>query len=39
MVVQNIGYAVRQNWVKIDIWRKWYSTSEKVRILLGNIIT
>lgn len=36
--VQNVAYAVRQNWVKIDNWRKWYSTSEKIRILIGNIV-
>jgi hypothetical protein len=36
--VQNVGYAVRQNWVRVDIWRKWYSTSEKVRILIGNVV-
>jgi hypothetical protein len=38
LFVQNVAYAVRQNWVKIDVWRKWYSTSEKIRILIGNII-
>ena len=36
--VQNVAYAARQNWVKIDIWRKWYSTSEKIRILIGNVV-
>jgi hypothetical protein len=39
LFVQNVAYAVRQNWVKIDIWRKWYSTSEKLRIIIGNIVT
>lgn len=38
LFVQNVGYAVRQNWVKIDIWRKWYSTSEKIRIHIGNVV-
>lgn len=38
LFVQNVGYAVRQNWVRIDIWRKWYSTSEKIRILIGNVV-
>jgi hypothetical protein len=39
LVVQNVAYAVRQGWVKVDIWRKWYSTSEKLRIIIGNIVT
>jgi hypothetical protein len=38
LFVQNVAYAVRQNWVKIDNWRKWYSTSEKIRIIIGNIV-
>jgi len=38
LFIQNVAYAVRQNWVKIDNWKKWYSTSEKLRILIGNII-
>lgn len=39
LFIQNVAYAARQNWVRIDNWRKWYSTSEKMRILIGNIIT
>jgi hypothetical protein len=38
LFVQNVGYAVRQNWVRVDIWRKWYSTSEKIRLQIGNVI-
>jgi hypothetical protein len=38
LFVQNVAYAVRQNWVRVDIWRKWYSTSEKVRLQTGNVI-
>lgn len=38
LFVQNVAYAVRQNWVRVDIWRKWYSTSEKIRIIIGNIV-
>jgi hypothetical protein len=38
LFVQNVAYAVRQGWVRIENWRKWYSTSEKMRILIGNII-
>jgi hypothetical protein len=36
--VQSVAYAVRQGWVRIDHWRKWYSTSEKARLILGNIV-
>jgi hypothetical protein len=36
--VQSVAYAVRQGWVRIDHWRKWYSTSEKARLLIGNIV-
>ena len=38
LFVQNVAYAVRQGWVKIENWRKWYSSSEKVRIITGNIV-
>jgi hypothetical protein len=38
LFVQNVAYAARQNWVRVDTWRKWYSTSEKIRILIGNIV-
>jgi hypothetical protein len=38
LFVQNVAYAVRQNWVRVDIWRKWYSTSEKIRILIGTVV-
>jgi hypothetical protein len=36
--VQSVAYAVRQGWVRIDQWRKWYSTSEKARLILGNVV-
>jgi hypothetical protein len=38
LFIQNVAYAVRQNWVRVDNWRKWYSNSEKLRILAGNIV-
>ena len=38
LFVQNVAYAVRQGWVRVDNWRKWYSTSEKVRIITGNAV-
>ena len=36
--VQSVAVAVRQGWVRIDNWRKWYSHSERMRILVGNIV-
>jgi hypothetical protein len=38
LFIQNVAYAVRQNWVRVDNWRKWYSNSERLRILAGNIV-
>lgn len=38
LFVQNVAYAVRQGWVRIDNWRKWYSNSERIRILSGNVV-
>jgi len=39
LFVQSVAYAVRQGWVRIEQWRKWYSSSERIRILAGNIVT
>lgn len=36
--VQSVAAAVRQGWVKLPQWRKWYSYSERIRILSGNVI-
>lgn len=36
--VQSVAFAVRQGWVRIDHWRKWYSVSEKMRLLVGNVV-
>jgi len=36
--IQSVAAAVRQGWVKIENWRKWYSNSERIRIITGNII-
>jgi len=38
LFVQSVAFAVRQGWVRIDNWRKWYSNSERIRILAGNIV-
>jgi hypothetical protein len=38
LFVQNVAYAVRQGWVRIDNWKKWYSNSERLRVIIGNIV-
>ncbi len=38
LFTQSVAYAVRQGWVKIDQWRKWYNFSERLKMLVGNII-
>lgn len=36
--IQTVTAAIRQGWIRLDEWRKWYSHSEKLRILCGNIV-
>jgi Erv1 / Alr family len=36
--VQSVAAAVRQGWVRMDNWRKWYSYSERIRIISGNVV-
>ena len=36
--IQTVTAAIRQGWIRLDHWRKWYSHSEKMRILSGNIV-
>jgi len=38
LFVQNVAYAVRQGWVRVDNWRRWYSNSERMRIISGNVV-
>jgi len=37
-IIQSVTAAIRQGWVRIDHWRKWYSNSERLRILTGNVV-
>ena len=37
-LIQSVAAAIRQGWVRIDQWRKWYSNSERIRILSGNVV-
>jgi Erv1 / Alr family len=36
--IQSVAAAVRQGLVRMDHWRKWYSYSEKLRIITGNVV-
>jgi len=36
--VKSVAAAVRKGWVRIENWRKWYSNSERLRILTGNVV-
>ncbi len=36
--MQTATAAIRQGWVRIENWRKWYSYSECIRILSGNMV-
>jgi len=36
--IQSVAAAVRQGWVRMENWRKWYSHAERMRILSGNFV-
>lgn len=36
--IQHISYGIQNGWIKIDNWRKWYSNSERMRIITGIIV-
>lgn len=36
--VKSVAAAVRKGWVRIDNWKKWFSNSERLRILTGNVV-
>jgi hypothetical protein len=38
-LIQSIAAAIKQGWVRVDHWRKWYSYSERLRILTGNLVS
>jgi hypothetical protein len=38
VLTESISFAVRQGWIKVDAWKKWYNFSERMRILTGGII-
>ena len=36
--IQSVGAAVRIGKVRMDAWKKWYSHSERLRIIAGNFV-
>jgi hypothetical protein len=36
--IQSVASAVRHGWVRIEHWKKWYSNSERLRIISGNVV-
>jgi hypothetical protein len=36
--IQHVSYAMQKGWIKIENWRKWYSNSERMRIITGIIV-
>ena len=38
LFIQIVAYAVRQGLVRIENWRKWYSSSERLRIITSNVV-
>lgn len=37
-LIECIAAATRQQWVKLDQWKKWYSIVERLRLLTGTIV-
>lgn len=37
-LTQSVAYAVRHGWVRIDNWRRWFNNSERIKVLVGNIV-
>lgn len=37
-LIECIVAATRQQWVKLDQWKKWYSVMERFRLLTGTIV-
>jgi hypothetical protein len=38
LFIQSVAFAVRQGWVRVDNWKKWYSNSERLRLIIGNVV-
>jgi hypothetical protein len=36
--IQSVAAAVRKGWVRMEQWKKWYSHSERIRVLCGNLV-
>ena len=38
LLTQSVAFGIRQGWIKLEVWKKWYNFSERLRILTGNNI-
>jgi hypothetical protein len=38
-LIRSVAYAARQGWVRIDNWKRWYTHSERIRLITDNFIT
>lgn len=36
MLTQSVAFAVRFGWVRVDMWKKWFNYSERMRVLISN---
>lgn len=36
--IQSVAAAVRQGWVRMPDWRRWYAACEKMRVMSGGIV-
>jgi hypothetical protein len=36
MLTQSIAFAVRHGWIRVDVWRKWFNYSERMRVLVSS---
>ena len=36
LLTQSITYAIRNKWVRMDMWRKWFNFSEQMKVLVNS---
>jgi len=36
LLTQSVAFAVRHGWVRVDLWRKWFNYSERMRVLVSS---
>lgn len=38
LLTQSIAFGIRHGWVRVDMWRKWFNFSERMRMLISSPI-